>query len=521
MTTHNTLLASTVILSMTTVILILTKSGKSYARQPTKKFNTVAGAITEYKTGLANIQNPLLFPKSIEDIQQLTAASGALSTYSQLAALTWLSPIQGNLSYRGLTPWEGPPDNHFGFEVEMTKLGWYFMYGKTKTMRFTLMIFFLGLNAANPESPLYSIVGGYEDSSNTNGWTTIPHNGANATYSCDKNQNVNFTYPVASEGIVTSNGVAVTFTRDSGTKEMVGSFSVTSTDTTIHIPRVDFTLTPTQKPNYNGLFGGCGDIGCFGTLGTLYWSYTNPRCTISSKASPSETGVGWFDHQNILGGIPRNVPDQILFSFMLGGDVMIMPRWLWLTAQITGGTQYMVRAQKFKLEDLPFQIGQKLACVVNRYDNNGVEYGLEGTLEIMKVMKYTNPDMTGYEINFPTRYRITVKDDNISFYLTTNNKVNSDTVIMPSGNVNWEGPGTVTHLDGTPIGTGFLEANQLIPYSVYHQTVANTVNGGEKTGKPLPRKRIISNLGTTVGIMVIALLLIFSATVVMALVRIF
>jgi len=503
---------------MTTVILILTKSGKSYARQPTKKFNTVAGAITEYKTGLANIQNPLLFPKSIEDIQQLTAASAALNTYSQLAALTWLSPIQGNLSYRGLTPWEGPPDNHFGFEVEMTKLGWYFMYGKTKTMRFTLMIFFLGLNAANPESPLYSIVGGYEDS-NTNGWKTIPHNGANATYSCDKNQNVKFTYPVASEGIVTSNGVAVTFTRDSGTKEMVGSFSVTSTDTTI--PRVDFTLTPTQKPNYNGLFGGCGDIGCFGTLGTLYWSYTNPICTISSKASPIETGgVGWFDHQNILGGIPRNVPDQILFSFMLGGDVMIMPRWLWLTAQITGGKQYMVRAQKFKLEDLPFQIGQKLSCVVNRYDNNGVEYGLEGTLEIKKVMKYTNPDMTGYVINFPTRYLITVKDD-LSFYLTTNNTGRGDTVIMPSGNVNWEGPGTVTALDKTTIGTGFLEANQLIPYSVYHQTVVNTVNGASEIVKPLPVKRIISNLGTYMGIMVITLLLIFSTTVVMALVRIF
>ena len=67
MTTHNTILASTVILSLTTVILILTKSGKSYSRKPTKNFNNIAGAITEYKTGLANIQNPLLFPKSIED----------------------------------------------------------------------------------------------------------------------------------------------------------------------------------------------------------------------------------------------------------------------------------------------------------------------------------------------------------------------------------------------------------------------------------------------------------------------
>ena len=235
---HNVLLTSTMILSLTTVILILTKSGKSYSRKPTKKFNTVPGAITEYKTGLANIQNPLLFPKSIEDIQQLTAASGYLTTYSQLTALTWLSPIQGNLSYRGLTPWEGPPDNHFCFEFEMTKVRMVlYVRTDTNTMRFTLIIFFLGLNAANPESPLYSIVGGYEDSSNTNGWQTIPHNGANATYSCSKNQDVNFTYPAESG---TSNGVAVTFTRDSATKKMVGSFSVTSTK--INIPQVDFTL---------------------------------------------------------------------------------------------------------------------------------------------------------------------------------------------------------------------------------------------------------------------------------------
>jgi len=430
-------------------------------------------------------------------------------------ALTGLNPIQKNLSYRGLTPWEGPPDNHFCFEFEMTNLGWYFMYGHTNTMRFTLIIFFLGLNAANPESPLYSIVGGYEDSSNTNGWQTIPHNGANATYSCSKNQDVNFTYPAESG---TSNGVAVTFTRDSATKKMVGSFSVTSTK--INIPQVDFTLTPAQKPNYNWLNGGCGDIGCFGTLGTLYWSYTNPTCTISSKSSTIEPGRGWFDHQNMASGIPRDVPDQILFSFGLGGKIMDIERWLWLTVQLTDGPQYMLVAKELKLDILPFKPGQKLTCKVNRYDYDGVTYGLEGILEITKIMKHT--DMTGYAINFPTQYLITVKDDNISFYLTTNNKVNSDTVIMPSGNVNWEGPGTVTDINEKPIGYGFLEANQLVPYSVYHQTIVNTVNGGvSETDKPLPVKRIISNLGTYVGILVIALLLIFSATVFMALVKIF
>lgn len=517
-TSRNILLASTVVLSITTVILILEKSGKSYSCKPTKKFNNVSGAITEYKTGLANTRNPWLFPKSTVEIQQLTDAAGDLTTYSQLAALTWLKPIQENLSYRGLTPWEGPPDNNFCFEFEMTRLGWYFMYGHTNTMRFTLMIFFLGLNAANPESPLYSIVGGYEDAS-TKGWITIPHNGSNATYSCDKTQNVSFTYPVASEGIITSNGVAVTFMRDSATKKMVGSFSVTSAEITI--PHVDFTLSPTKKPNYNGPNSGCGDIGCFGTLGTLYWSYTNPVCTISSKASPLESGGGWFDHQNISAGIPRNVPEQILFSFGFGGKMLEMPRWLWLTAQLTAGTdkQYMITANEIKMNILPFQPGQKLACKVNRYNDDGVEYGLEGTLEIKSVMKYTY--MSGYEIQFPTKYLITVKDDNISFYLTTNNTGNGDTVIMPSGNVNWEGPGTVTDLDGKRIGTGFLEANQLIPVSVYHQTIVNKVNGPSDTTNPLPKKKIISNLGTYVGIMVIALLLIFSITVVMTLVKIF
>ena len=293
-----TILSTTILICcLVTILLVVFGKSGTYVenKNPNNKpIASVPDAIQEYHSGLKGISNPWIFPKDTSYIDTLSKARTSITNYSGLTALTFLNPPQLSLSYKGLYPWGGSPESHFCFDFNSTNLGWYFMYGNTASFRFTLMIFHIGLNGKNPNRVLYSIVGGCDTGK---GWIPIPQNGSPATYSCN-GEIVKFAYNNENKKVTT------VFNRDASQKITCNFSYPDNENKTINLA---FTLTPTKKASYNGKNGGCVPA-CFGGMGTQYWSYTSPQCTITDNSGTTEgpsASLGWFDHQILWGVYPE------------------------------------------------------------------------------------------------------------------------------------------------------------------------------------------------------------------------
>ena len=399
-------------------------------------------------------------------------AHARVTNYSQLAALNWLSVPQKSLGFEGVKPLSGPPDSHFCFDFDSTALGWYFMYGHTATYRFTFMLFRLSLSATDHSAVIYSIVGGYDDGTQ---WRPVPQNAGPGSYRCSADQSVDFEYVSA--------GVSATFRASAG-----GSSRPHLISGSVTFPAgggFKFTLAPTKPAVYNNP-NGCVPT-CWAGMGTSYWSYTNPTCTITVKKI-QEAGVGWFDHQWIQGGLPSGWFPQVMYAFIAGGKTPKNIKWLWLTMQVHRDgkhTQYG-GAANLNEGNLPLKVNDELSVTFNRYGNDETVYGIQSSLKILSTTAHKVRTGNGgtYDMVFPTSYRISIPGSaNGVFLLTAGSK--QDVVFMPSGTLNWEGPGTVADASGAVIGNGFLEASNLLPASLL-QAVTLAQNFGDSNAATLP-----------------------------------
>ena len=519
------LLVGTMVACTTGALMVILKESGQYVSNPkpnTNPITSVQEAVIEYQDGLKNIPNPWVFPIEQSYIKKIENASNSLTTYSQVTAMPFLNPPQQSLMYKGLKPWSGPPESNFCFDFETTNLGWYFMYGSTISYRFTLMIFHVGLNGKNPERALFSIVGGCDVG---DGWKPIPQNGAPAFYNCDKEQNVSFKY--------NANGIIANFDRSAKSNQMSGSFSYSYNSKPVNL---SFTLTPKQKAVYNGPDGGCVPL-CFGGLGTLYWSYTNPTCTITvgkttqgpGTSGTKDAGLGWFDHQNLSGGIPHGTVNQILYAFGMGGKVPSPVSWLWLTLQLKD-KQYAGSITGIE-DKLPLKEGMEFPIELIKYTKDGVEYNIKGSVKIMKTssvfvksVKYTMVFPTTYEFTIPNEDKLTLQSDA--------KKDKPDIVVMHFGGLNWEGPGSVYDSNNKWIGKGFLEGNNLLPSKIFKEIILQTAfpdtianASGQTTLSDINidmfEQKPLSSIGKIAGITLIILFLILATCTVVSLIKIF
>ena len=496
-----------IILCIICILAIIFKNSGKYIlnlKINNDPITSVQDSITEYQNGLKNIPDPWLFPLDKSYIKILHDKSSLITTYSQLVAYSFLNPPQQSLAYKGLSPWLGLPESNFCLDFEQTNVGWYFMYGSTKSYRFTLMIFHIGLNGQNPKRTLFSIVGGCDTGK---GWIPIPQNGGTAEYTCDKQQNITFDYDNKNKKI------KVKFNRK--LNKITGFFSYNNSD----YIQLTFELISKQKATYNGPNGGCVPK-CFGGMGTLYWSYTNPICNITNGQKLENSGIGWFDHQNKNVGIPHGTLNQILYSFIIGGTIPISTSWLWLTLQLED-RQYM--GYIMGIEDkLPLKKEMEFPIKLNKYTKDGVKYSISCSVKIKNITSVSVDNK--YKMVFPITYEFTIPNEDKLFLKSDAQNNKPDVVIMPSGNFNWEGTGSVYDSNLKNMGKGFLEGNNLLPNKLLnkiriHTAFPDTIVDNQVVN--IPEQKPLSNIGKFIGIALIILLLIILICTIIIVINLF
>lgn len=340
------------------------------------------------------------------------------------------------------------PLDYTCFQFGQGNIGWHFCYGNFGDIAFTLMFFRveMGTPCINREmdiSPeagvIYTISAGFGQKGGP--WVNIPPTAVQGIYSCG-NQSFSFQALPGSDCPWLQK---FTMSQDQG----MTLIDLAWADADQSSVGYNVKLAPSKPPVFQGPKG-C--LPCVGGQGTIYWSY--PLMSVEGQVgslSSSQTysnGVGWYDHQWLSAGGALNSKVLQLLSNVQGMLKTPYPvRWLWITLQLNGNLQYMTSTI---LSELP-QIGKTYNfTVVTKNQGNSVSYNEKGTITVMEMVQ------VGQQ-SFPTKYSIVLGGQNYILLASFGNSV----VYLPSGVMNWEGPGLVYDMNGNLMGGGFLEANQL------------------------------------------------------------
>ena len=416
--------------------------------------NIFTGYSNGYRRGLSSLKSPWILPLDRSYTSKLEELSKKATSYQELACLSLYRPPQISLNFSGVKPLTSSPQSHLCFNYDFSPVGWYFLYGHSKSYRFTLMIFHINIDASLRNNCIYSIVGGYTKDDAT--WTPLPPSSGPGEYNCS-GQNSAFTY--------SNDGISITFnTTETKMEGMIG----------YNNDKLTFSFDNLGYAYYNASNGGCDP--CFGGLGSSYWSYTNIDATISVNTNGSEKGKGWFDHQIVSPGIPHGFLLQFLYGLSFSLKAPSPLKWLWLTIQLDDNDiQYMVSIKGLKQSQLPLKVNDKFKTLkAHKYSKGSAEYNIDANVVVLEVANVTFQNSL---VTYPTKYQIEL--DGITVILQSFGT--QDIVNMPSGGINWEGPGKVTDTNGNIIGKGFLEANNL---NEDHLSRRNGMSGLDKIGQP-------------------------------------
>ena len=395
-----------------------------------------------YRDGIEYIykHDPFLFPISKEVKNNRLWISNDAS-YSQLMGLSILSHLpQLAVLYDGVSP---SNEMVIPFQFNQSHLGWYFMYGRTKTYRFTYMFMRCSVSPKErgPDEVLYMTIFGIDTG---NGWVMLPRNAGPAKY------------------IQTPQGVHITYQSDDIQNTLI--IENNSILNTIQYKEDTYVLTLTGETQHlNGKMG-CVPV-CFGGIGSSYWSYTSAVVHIDVNDKTEVDGSGWFDHQWSNFGIPKGFFNQLLYAWdMSSNPIHLNTPWLWYTIQLDSNIQYMM-VQPVKNELIPLTTQTSFTSSNGvRYNKDKVTYKMKYTLNIKKVKKvgvYTFPIEIEVHIDGKVYTLSSVGDD-------------SYTVHMPTG-LNWEGVADV-YEEEKKVGSGFIEANNLLQDKIYASNSLSILN---------------------------------------------
>lgn len=369
-------------------------------------------------------------------------------TPASLVAASVMVP-NGTCGLKPLGPLSSPnPLDYSAFQFGQGNLGWHFLYGSMGDVGFTLMFFRVELTTPHvlremdisPENGvMYSICAGFGKRGGE--WTTLPPTSIQGSY-VSGDQSFSF------NAITDSNSPWLkTFTISQ--KKGLTNVNIQWSASDGSLVGYSAVLIPSKAPVYQGPKG-C--MPCVGGQGTLYWSI--PMMSVSGSIGRADSpivgsgGTGWYDHQWMgSGGMLSNKILQLISLVSSSFAVPKVIRWLWLTLQLPNDLQYMISVI---LDGLPQQGTTYNTTSITKIAGNETNYGVKGTVKI--------ESMVGIEHQiFPDKYTIEIEGNTYGLQSAFGNSG----VYLPSGVLNWEGPGDVLDGNGNLIGVGFLEANQL------------------------------------------------------------
>lgn len=391
----------------------------------------------------------VLTPVDVPRVDALISALHSTDpTCSSLVAAASMVPNQ-SCGFEPLSPLKSSnPLDYTCFQFGQGNLGWHFCYGNFGTVAFTLMFFRVEMGTpcilkemdiAPEAGVIYTISAGFGNRGGP--WTTLPPTAVQGIYKCG-NQSFSF-QAISDSGCPWLQNF--TMSQDQGLTKI--DLAWKNSDQLV--VGYNVTLTPSKPPLFQGPKG-C--LPCAGGQGTIYWSY--PLMTAEGQVGPVSSGniltegVGWYDHQWLSAGGALNSKLLQLFSNVQGMFKTPVPiRWLWITLQLPGDVQYMTSTI---LSELP-KLGKTYNfTVITKNSGSSISYDAKGTITIDEMVQ------VGQQ-SYPTKYSIILEGKSYILQASFGNAV----VYLPSGVLNWEGPGSVYDTNGNLIGGGFLEANQL------------------------------------------------------------
>lgn len=386
------------------------------------------------------------------DVPRVNALISALQstdpTCSSLVASASMVPNQ-SCGLEPLAPLKSSnPLDYTCFQFGQGNLGWHFCYGNFGIVAFSLMFFRVEMatpcilremDIAPEAGVIYTVSAGFGQKGGP--WTTMPPTAVQGIYSCGKQSFAFQALPDSGCPWLQN----FTMSQDQGLTQI--DLAWKSEDQSI--VGYNVKLTPSKPPVFQGPKG-C--LPCAGGQGTIYWSY--PLMVAEGQVGPTSSGnlltggVGWYDHQWLSAGGALNSKILQLLSNVQGMFKTPVPiRWLWITLQLQGDLQYMTSTI---LSELP-QVGNTYNfTVITKNNGSSISYNEKGTVKIEEMVQ------VGQQ-SYPTKYSIVLEGKTYILQAAFGNSV----VYLPSGVLNWEGPGLVYDINGNLIGGGFLEANQL------------------------------------------------------------
>lgn len=391
------------------------------------------------------IKDNFLIPTNICALKTLTkSVSTKTPTAMNLASAALLTP-QPTIGFYPIEPLTGnDPLNYSCFQFGQGNLGWHFMYGHLGDIAFTCILFRVEIATPhilknmfiNPsDGCIYTIAAGY--GTRNGNWMTLPRTAVQGEYKC-KDKSFSFEAILSSECPWLQK---CSFSQDNG----ITSVNI-SWKTGDELQHIIASLTPSKKPIYEGPCG-CNPI-CIGGAGFLYWSYT--AMTVSANIGTTQTlftGTGWYDHQ-WMGVSLQDKYWQLINNIQTAFSTPKVTRWIWLTLQLPEDLQYMLAAA---VGDGLIKKGDMYDLKITKSQGSNTEYNLTGKAKVLDTILYEDTE-------FPIKYSITVEDKTYILKAAFGNSG----IYLPTGNLNWEGPGDVYNPDESAIiGIGFLEANNI------------------------------------------------------------
>jgi hypothetical protein len=198
---------------------------------------------------------------------------------------------------------------------------------------------------------------------------------------------------------------------------------------------------------------------CVSGIGTNYWSWTymegSMKYTPQNGIAGTANVIAWFDHQwGTLSKAPRNAVSQILAT--VGGAVVkpSAPRWFWVTIVLGDSLQYSCSivisdSSTIQANSVFTSSDGAIKYAFDDKGNPDITFGLPVTIKVNSVLD-DNPNLSS---------DVTVTVENVEYHVT--GIVETGYVTLYNGSINQEVPCIVKDSNGSVVGNGFLEMNNM------------------------------------------------------------
>jgi len=426
--------------------------------------------------------------RNAKDLKELAIAS--LLMPNNCIGLGTIEPLSGN-----------PIDSTI-FQFEQGNFGWYWGYSTYTNPICNIMYYIIRIELGTKDirekynlplgsTTIYSISLGI---GNNGVWKYTPYIVCGGKYEIFDNKRFRFSATFDKD----VKGYTVFQTTDNGLKLDMGWSDIRETpsisdsfskgkdsdirETYDYESSTLYELTSPMSPSFNGI-DGCAP--CFSGIGTLYWSYTDFKCSSYIKTPKGILNVingdGWLDHQWMRSNNTKNIIDRIILN-TLSLSNKGFGRYIWINLHIKNTNKpFQCMVYTFPDKNVDIKEGLTFKSTYNLYSKyyNNILNRTDGTIKILKTTVFEG-------ITYATLVSINLNDfDSVNHtYIVDCSPYGNCATIDFTGNYHWTSSAilsedtrnTIPSGGNSQIGTAFLEQNQFQNPRDYRQTTLNIGN---------------------------------------------